>query len=102
MATRTAYVGSSNALTIPAMSPIPSPQSSASSPRSNSPTKKKETSEMYDLEIALVNRRGSLAEMGEALGRASVSIEGGGVFVTEGRAVAHFLFADGAAARRAL
>jgi hypothetical protein len=51
-----------------------------------------------DLEIALDNRPGALAEMGEALGRAGVSIEGGGVF----HGVAHFLFADGDAARKAL
>ena len=51
-----------------------------------------------DLAIALENRPGALAEMGEALGRAGVSIEGGGVF----GGVAHFLFADGAAARAAL
>jgi hypothetical protein len=31
-----------------------------------------------------------------------VSIEGGGVFVCDGVGVAHFLFADGGAARRAL
>ena len=53
---------------------------------------------MKDLSIALENRPGALAEMGEALGRAGVSIEGGGVF--EGGA--HFLFADGEAARNAL
>lgn len=53
---------------------------------------------MKDLAIALENRPGALAEMGEALGRAGVSIEGGGVF--EG--AAHFLFADGDAAREAL
>ena len=57
---------------------------------------------MRDLRIALENRPGALAEMGEALGRAGVSIEGGGAFVVEGQAVAHFLFADGAAARDAL
>jgi hypothetical protein len=51
-----------------------------------------------DLSIALENRPGALAEMGEALGRAGVSIEGGGVF--EGGA--HFLFHDGDAARAAL
>jgi hypothetical protein len=33
---------------------------------------------MKDLTIALENRPGALAEMGEALGRAGVSIEGGG------------------------
>ena len=53
---------------------------------------------MKDLTIALENRPGALAEMGEALGRAGVSIEGGGVF----GGAAHFLFADDAAARAAL
>lgn len=57
---------------------------------------------MKDLTILLDNRPGALAEMGDALGRAGVSIEGGGAFVVEGRGVAHFLFEDGAAARRAL
>jgi hypothetical protein len=55
-----------------------------------------------DLAIALENRPGALAEMGEALGRAGVSVEGGGAFVVNGAGVAHFLFADGAAARKAL
>lgn len=57
---------------------------------------------MRDLTIGLENRPGALAEMGEALGRAGVSVEGGGVFVHDGVAVAHFLFADGVAARAAL
>ena len=57
---------------------------------------------MKDLAIALGNRPGALAEMGEALGRAGVSVEGGGAWVVDGKGVAHFLFADGAAARRAL
>ncbi|MEK6288017.1 MAG: amino acid-binding ACT domain-containing protein [Acidobacteriota bacterium] len=57
---------------------------------------------MKDLTIALENRPGALAEMGDALGRAGVSIEGGGAFVVNGHGVAHFLFEDGAAARRAL
>lgn len=57
---------------------------------------------MKDLAIALANRPGALAEMGEALGRAGVSIEGGGAWEVDGRGVAHFLFEDGAAARRAL
>ena len=57
---------------------------------------------MKDLTIALENRPGALAEMGEALGRAGVSIEGGGAWVVEGRGVAHFLFEDGGAARKAL
>ncbi len=57
---------------------------------------------MRDLSIELENRPGALAEMGEALGRAGVSVEGGGVFVHDGVGVAHFLFADANAARRAL
>jgi hypothetical protein len=54
---------------------------------------------MIDLEIALDDRPGALAEMARHL-RAGVSIEGGGVFVTNGAGVAHFLFADGQAAPR--
>ena len=57
---------------------------------------------MKDLEIALENRPGALAELGEALGRAGVSIEGGGAFVVKGEGIAHFLFEDGEAAHRAL
>jgi hypothetical protein len=57
---------------------------------------------MRDLAILLENRPGALADMGEALGRAGVSVEGGGAWVVDGKGVAHFLFEDGAAARRAL
>ena len=57
---------------------------------------------MKDLAIALDNRPGALAAMGEALGRNGVSIEGGGMFVVNGEGVAHFLFEDGARARQAL
>ena len=57
---------------------------------------------MKDLAIALENRPGSLARMGEALGRAGVSIEGGGAWVVGDSGIAHFLFADGAAARTSL
>jgi hypothetical protein len=57
---------------------------------------------MKDLAIALEDRPGALAEMGEALGRAGVSIEGGGAWVVNGTVVAHFLFEDGNAARKAL
>jgi hypothetical protein len=55
-----------------------------------------------DLAIALENRPGALAEMGEALGRAGVSIEGGGAWVVDGTGIAHFLFEDGTSARKAL
>ena len=57
---------------------------------------------MKDLTIRLKNRPGALADMGEALGKAGVSIEGGGGFVVDGKGIVHFLFEDGAAARRAL
>ena len=57
---------------------------------------------MQDLTIALDNRPGALADMGDALGRAGVSVEGGGAWVVDGNGAAHFLFADGEAARRAL
>jgi hypothetical protein len=62
----------------------------------------KATSNVIDLSIVLENRPGALADMGEALGRAGVSIEGGGAFVAEGKGIAHFLVADGDAARAAL
>ena len=57
---------------------------------------------MKDLAIALEDRPGALAEMGAALGRAGVSVEGGGAFVVDGVGIAHFLFQDSAPARHAL
>jgi hypothetical protein len=57
---------------------------------------------MDDVEISLDNAPGELARMGEALGAAGVSVEGGGAWVVANRGVAHFLFEDGDAARRAL
>ena len=57
---------------------------------------------MRDIAIALDNRPGALADMGEALGKAGVSVEGGGAWVVSGKGVAHFLFEDGTAARHAL
>lgn len=59
-------------------------------------------SALRDLAIALEHRPGALAEMGEALARAGVSIEGGGAWIADGSGVAHFLFNDGPAARAAL
>lgn len=56
---------------------------------------------MFDLEFHLENRPGALAELGEAMGRAGVSFEGGGVFSHGGTSIAHFLFRDGEAAARA-
>ena len=57
---------------------------------------------MKDLTIALDDRPGALADIGEALARADVSIEGGGAWVVGRQGAAHFLFADGTAARQAL
>lgn len=57
---------------------------------------------MKDLTILLGDRPGALAAMGEALGRAGVSIEGGGAWAVADRGVAHFLVSDCEAARNAL
>lgn len=57
---------------------------------------------MKDLEIRLDNRPGTLAKMGEVLGAAGVSLEGGGVFVHQGQGWAHFLVEDAAAGQKAL
>lgn len=57
---------------------------------------------MRDLAIRLENRPGALAEMGETLGSAGVSVEGGGGFVFDGKGIVHFLFEDTVAARKAL
>ncbi|MBV5265353.1 ACT domain-containing protein [Pinisolibacter aquiterrae] len=55
---------------------------------------------MFDLEFHLENRPGALAELGEAMGRAGIPFEGGGVFSHGGTSIAHFLFRDGKAAAR--
>ena len=57
---------------------------------------------MYDLQIHLTDTVGSLSVMGTTLGNAGISVEGGGAWVVNGKGVAHFLFDDGPAARRAL
>ncbi|PSL08042.1 hypothetical protein CLV30_1019 [Haloactinopolyspora alba] len=51
-----------------------------------------------DLEVRLPNRPGALADLGQALGSAGVSLEGGGVFTDDECAVAHYLVDDGGAA----
>ena len=56
---------------------------------------------MFDLTIEF-DRPDGLAAFGEALGQAGISIEGGGLFTVDGRALAHFLVADGLAAQRVL
>jgi hypothetical protein len=57
---------------------------------------------MYDVAIKLENKPGEMARMGEALGAAGVSVEGGGGWVVDGKGYMHFLFEDGEAARKAL
>jgi len=57
---------------------------------------------VIDLAIRLDDRPGALADMGDALGRAGVSVEGGGAFVVDGIGIGHFLFEDADAARMAL
>ena len=57
---------------------------------------------MYDVAIELPGQPGSLARFGEALGAASVCLEGGGVFTVDGVGHAHFLVVGGEAARVAL
>jgi hypothetical protein len=57
---------------------------------------------VFDLEIEFDGRPDGLAVLGEALGRAGISVEGGGMFTVNGRAVGHFLVEDGQAAQRGL
>src|SRR5215470_7173008 len=57
---------------------------------------------MYDVAIRLENEPGEMARMGEALGGAGVSVEGGGGWVVDGKGYMHFLFEDGQAAKKAL
>ena len=49
---------------------------------------------MKDVAIELKDEPGMLALMGETLGKAGISVEGGGGWVVDGRGVMHFLFAD--------
>jgi hypothetical protein len=57
---------------------------------------------LYDVAILLENKPGEMARMGEALGAAGVSVEGGGGWVVDGKGHMHFLFEDGDAAKAAL
>lgn len=57
---------------------------------------------MFDLEIHMRNQPGELALMGETLGAAGISVEGGGMWLVDGVGVAHFLVDDGSGARAAL
>ena len=57
---------------------------------------------MKDLEIILENKPGTLASLGEILGRNGISLEGGGVFYNGAYALAHFLIEDAEKARGVL
>ena len=57
---------------------------------------------MFDIEIHLTNEPGQLARMGEALGAANHSVEGGGMWTVDNVGVAHFLFEDGPSATEVL
>jgi hypothetical protein len=55
-----------------------------------------------DLTVILEDRPGTLADVGEALGKAGINIEGLCGFPCEGKGIGHILVEDTAAARRAL
>jgi hypothetical protein len=55
-----------------------------------------------DVTISLEDRPGTLADVGEALGRAGINIEGFCGMAVDGRGVMHVLVEDAAAARIAL
>ncbi|MCS7236416.1 MAG: ACT domain-containing protein [Armatimonadota bacterium] len=55
-----------------------------------------------DLQVELEDRPGTLAQLGEALGRAGVNIEGFCAVPVEGKGRIHLLVEDASAARRAL
>ena len=57
---------------------------------------------MKDLTVSLEDRPGTLADLGEALGKAGINIEGLCVITSEGRSIGHFLVQYLAAARTAL
>ena len=56
---------------------------------------------MYDIHVMLPDNPGTLGQFGILMGRAGVSLEGGGMFTLGGAGHAHFLVGDGAAAARA-
>ena len=56
---------------------------------------------MFDVAIRLENKPGEMARMGETLGAAGVSVEGGG-WVVDSKGYMHFLFEDGETAKKEL
>ena len=55
-----------------------------------------------DLTVILVDRPGTLADLGEALGTAGINIEGICGFPCEGKGIIHVLVEDAASARKVL
>jgi hypothetical protein len=54
---------------------------------------------MKDLEISLENKPGTLALLGETLGKNKISLEGGGVFQNGTHSIAHFLVEEAGKAK---
>ncbi|MGY3904279.1 hypothetical protein ACW5XF_17695 [Aeromonas lusitana] len=50
---------------------------------------------MYDIHLILPDNPGALGQFGVLMGRAGVSLEGGGMFLAEGAGHAHFLVEEG-------
>lgn len=57
---------------------------------------------MQDIEILLENKPGSLALLGETLGKNKISLEGGGVFQNGEVSIAHFLVVEAERAKAVL
>jgi hypothetical protein len=57
---------------------------------------------MQDIEILLENKPGTLALMGETLGKNKISLEGGGVFQNGEISIAHFLVEEAEKAKEVL
>lgn len=55
---------------------------------------------MSDLAYDMTGRADALAELGEAIGRAGIPFEGGGVFAHGGCVTAYFLFRGGPSAKQ--
>jgi hypothetical protein len=56
---------------------------------------------MYDIHLILPDTPGALGQFGVLMGRAGVSLEGGGMFLAGGAGHAHFLVAEGERAAQA-
>lgn len=57
---------------------------------------------MQDITIHLQNKPGAFADMGETLGAAGISLEGGGMFVENGKGIGHFLVENAEKAKQVL